>query len=443
MWSFSTIETGRRALFVIQRMLDTASHNIANATTPGYSRQAVKVKATDPYTVPSATVPVGAMQIGTGSMVESILRQRNVYLDRQLRSSVGDGSYFDQLEAMLTQAETVFNEPLSGSLGEAMTGFWNSWLEVGTSPADISMRSVLAVQTETLCTRIKTAYNELNRLGQDADHWIGIHLDDVNAIGTEIAGLNAQIMEVRAMGYEPNDLLDRRDYLLDNLSELANYNVAEAPEGGVTISIGGFILVSDDFSQALTDVSGITGGKIGALNEAQTKLADYAGSLDQLASTMITEVNALHTLGFDLNGDPGIAFFTGTGASDIELNPLIADDLRLVAAASIPAPGNGENAIGIADLRRALVLGGGTQTFDGFYEELVTGIGIDTKRASDSLESQDFVTQELQNQRDAVSGVSLDEELMNMLQFQRSFEAAARVIEVADEMLDTLLTKLG
>lgn len=442
-WTFSTIETGRRALFVIQRMLDTASHNIANAATPGYSRQKVNVKATDPYAWPSQAIELGAMQVGTGSMVESILRQRNVYLDRQLRDSVRTGSYYSQLETMLAQAEVIFNEPVSGTISEAMTEFWNAWHEVGTHPESMSMRGVLKVQTEGLCTRIKGAYGQLTKLSDDSSYWVGIHIEEINTIAVQIADLNEQITEVRGMGFEPNDLLDRRDYLLDQLAELTNYNVAEGEEGGVTVSIGGFILVADDFTQTLTDVSDITAGKIGALKESQVKIASFAQDLNDLAAEMIAQVNALHTLGFDLDGNPGIAFFTGTGAVDIELNPLIANDLRLVAAASIPAPGNGETAIAIADLRRALVMAGGTQTFDEFYEDLVTGAGIESKRARDSAESQELVSLELQNQRDAVSGVSLDEELMNMLQFQRSFEAAARIIEVADEMMQTLLAKLG
>lgn len=442
-WTFSTIETGRRALFVIQRMLDTASHNIANASTPGYSRQRVSTRATDPYTVPSAQIELGAMQIGTGSMVESITRQRSVYLDRQLRDSARTGSYFGQLSVMLGQAETIFNEPGSGTISEAMTEFWNAWQEVGTHPESVAVRGVLSGQTEALCTRIKSAYAELTKLSNDSDRWISTHVEEINTIAAQIADLNTEVMAVRALGYEPNDLLDRRDYLLDSLAELTDYNSAVGEEGGVTVSIGDFLLVADDFRQTLSDASAIKGGKIGALKDAQAKTAAFAQDLDDLAAELIAQVNAVHTMGFDLDGNVGLDFLTGTGAADIELNPVIADDLRLVAAASIPAPGNGENAVAIADLRRSLAMGGGTQTFAEFYEALVTTAGTETKRAGDSANSQDLVTLGLQNQRDSVSGVSLDEELMNMLHFQRSFEAAARIIEVADEMLQTLLTKLG
>jgi flagellar hook-associated protein 1 FlgK len=442
-WVFSTIETGRRALFVIQRMMDTASHNIANATTPGYSRQRVNVKATDPYTLPSSHIELGAMQVGTGSMVESILRQRNVYLDRQMRDSTGSGAYFEQLQTMVAQAETIFNEPSSGAISGALTDFWNAWQDVGTNPESMSMRGVLGIQTEALCAKIRDAYNQLTKLSEDSNYWIATHTEAVNTIAGQIADLNSQIMEVKGMGFEPNDLLDRRDYLLDQLAELTNYNVAEGEEGGVTVSIGDFVLVQDSFTQTLVDTSDITGGKIGALRASQTKVGGYVQMLDDLAAGLIAQVNVVHQMGFDLDGNAGIEFFTGTGAADIELNPLIADDLRLVAAASIPAAGNGENATAIADLRRALTMSGGTQTFAEFYEDLVTTVGSETKRAADSAETQSSVTLELQNQRDAVSGVSLDEELMNMMMFQRSYEAAARVVKVADEMIDTLLTTLS
>ena len=443
-WAFMGIETMRRSLYAIQRSIETASHNIANASTKGFSRQEVTSVPTDPYAWPSMQNEQGAMQLGTGVRVQSITRIRDTYIDGQVHLASASYGRLDQLRTTLTQAQAVFNEPADAALSDAFSSFWNAWQDVASKPDNMASRSVLSTQTDEMVRQVREAFQRLQDLKTDANAKITSRVDEINSIAPELASLNTQIRQVRNLGFEPNDMLDERDRLLDRLSQLTNYQQTQMADGTMTVSIGSLLLVSQQYSAKLTDTSAITGGEIGGLKESLDSIQSVSDKFNDMVSQMITQVNTLHKRGFDLDGNAGVDFFTGTDASSIATNPAITNDLKLIAAGSAAGvSGDGEIAGQIADLRRALTMTGGTISFDDYYNSFISSLGVQIQSNTAAANTQSVIVDQVESQRDSVSGVSLDEEMTNMLQFQRSYEASARCMTMIDEMMQTLINKVG
>jgi flagellar hook-associated protein 1 FlgK len=442
-WAFQGIETMRRAIFVMQRSLDTASHNIANAATPGYSRQQVHSAPTDPYTLPSATYEMGSMEIGTGIKVQAILRIRNEYLDTQVHAAKREYGRLDMLRTTLGQAETVFNEPQDGALSQVFSDFWNGWQDVSRNPESTASRAVLVGRASELTRRAHDAFGSLVSISSDIRSAIADRSDEIDALTPQLAQLNTEITQIRNMGFEPNDLLDERDRLLDRLSELTDYRRSDMDDGTVAIHIGSQLVVSGRYSYKLSGTSAITSGEIGGLNESLGTVSGLIDDLNAMVSEVISQVNALHTTGYDLGGNAGGVFFLGTDADTIEINPDITNDVSKVAAGLTPAAGDGGNAGRIADLRAALTMQGGTLSFDDYYNTFISSLGVKVQSSDAGADARQLIVEQTENQRQSVSGVSLDEELTDMLQFQRSYEAAARCLTVLDEMMQTLIQQLG
>jgi flagellar hook-associated protein 1 FlgK len=268
-------------------------------------------------------------------------------------------------------------------------------------------------------------------------------------------------------GFVANDLRDRREQTLKDLSELINFTSIEEPGGQVRVTLGdGNILVGTPgnpaFGQLTTTVNAVTGfddiawdaapgvpingsisaGKMaGWLETRDTIAAGYITQLDALAADLITTLNAQHAAGFNLNGNTGVAFFTGTDASDIGINPAVAADPAAIAAAGDLAgvPGGNGNALAIANIRSALTMNGGTATYDDYYNGMISNIGIKTAEAQFNHDFHQDALQQFENFRDSISGVSLDEEMINMVKFQQTYAASAKIITTVDEMLTTLM----
>jgi flagellar hook-associated protein 1 FlgK len=256
-----------------------------------------------------------------------------------------------------------------------------------------------------------------------------------------------------AVGQEPNDLLDQRDLLLDKLSKLGNVNVSYDASRNATVSLGGLTVV--DASGAIPRTRAAFdaqfpaslpagAGKLGALLDTyQNTIPSYQGRLDDLAVALHDDVNAVHTAGFDLSGAAGVSFFSGatiTGASQLAVNPAILADGTKIAAAGSATAGRGDssNAIRMVALRNATSAGLGT-TFADHYGATISQLGVAAQAATNDKATSDAVVTTLQARRDSTSGVSLDEEMVNLVQYQHAFSAAGRVISTLDSMLDTLV----
>ncbi len=453
--TFMGLEIARRGLSAARLGMEISGHNVANANTPGYSRQRPVLATSDPYTLPSLCRPQEPLMLGTGVEVKKVERVRDSFLDIQIRAEVsGHGTWEVQRDA-LSEIETIFMEPSENGLSSLFSKFWNSWQEVSKNAENTPTRAVLVQNAESLAGAIRHTKSLLETVRDDQRQLANIYINDINSKARQIAALNVQIANSRAAGDEPNDLLDKRDLLLDELAALTAVTVAEDSLGAVKVTAGSVVLVdgreSFDVPQ-ITDWSSdpfagppydqFTAGRLFGVRENLAKVAAYAADLDKLASTLISEVNALHAAGYGLDGTTGTAFFTGSDSSDIGVNQGLAANLGLVAAASASdAPGDGSNALAIARLQSAAIAGLGGSTIAGHYQNLVSRLGVESQEAARMTDNQKALVDQLNSRKESISGVSLDEEMTNLIQYQYAYMASARVITAMDSLLDTLINR--
>jgi flagellar hook-associated protein 1 FlgK len=448
-----------QALLTQQQAISVTSHNIANVNTPGYSRQKLVMTTNTPL-----DSSVG--QMGSGVSGESIERVYDRYLDAQISNeSQGLGRWDAQKDAVKL-VEMIFNEANGSGLNEAMNKFWNAWQSLTTDPDGTAERQVLITASQVLATTINQLDADLLQSQQDLDFVVQGTVADINRLAQELADLNAKIVSTEAgSSMSANDYRDQRQLLVKELSELIDIDSFEESSGALAVSVanGRPLVNADRYWQLSTEpnVAGlqevvwvdddgnttninaeISSGKLrGLLEVRDTIITDYMTRLDTLAGTLMTDVNLLHQAGFDLNGIGGEVFFNGTGtAADLEVNPNIVTDLDLIAAAvdAAAVPGDSRNAVNIANLQYALNMGG-TQSYNDYYGTLVRDAGNEVLTSDAYYNHQSDMLVQLENQRESVSGVSLDEEMINLIKFQNAYTAAAKLITTADEMMQTVL----
>ncbi len=424
------LQTALSGLMANQEAIDTTGHNITNADTPGYSRQTAVMQTNIPLPIDAMSQLTGAGgQMGTGVTVTTFERIRNTYLDAQYRTQSAALGAASSEANELQQAQSAFDEPSSSGISSQLLTFWSAWNSLASAPSSAARETVVSTGKQ-LATTLNQLTGQIATVGTQATQQYaaitgptGEVQDDAN----QIAQLNHQIQLSEQAGQSPNDLLDRRDLLLDKLSELANTTVTKAPDGTDTVSFGDAAkpLVEGttvNWPQELTEAAG---GQLGALLKISGPtgaLANYQTALNEVANDLTTTVNALHT---------ATPFFTGTTAATIQ----VAVTPEQVQTSSTPASGGNDVAQAIAALR------GGTA--DERYAGLIAQVGSDVQSAEDDQSTSQAVVSAIGNQRESVSGVSLDEEMTNLISFQRGYEASARTMNAMDEMLDTLINHTG
>ena len=452
------LDLGRSALLNQQKAVQVTGHNIANVNTPGYTRQRANM---------SASIPVTAIpgQIGTGVEVTDVQRVYDRYINGQIQAETeGMGRWEAQKDA-LQRVELILDEANGVSLSQALSDFWNAWQELAIDPDGHTERAVLLSKSEYLTTIFNKISADLHQLQDDLDVSIEGSVDEINRIAAGIADLNHKIGEVEAGGQNANDYRDQRDQLLRDLSEFIDIESFETDQGQVTVLVGdGRPLVAGadhwqldtavnaaghsdviwlDRDGNQTDITNaIEGGKLKGWIEARdVAISDYMIRLDSMASAFITEVNNVHGLGFDLNGDAGQAFFNGTDAATITLNPNLLSGFNLIAAAGSATGVSGDNSIAIAmaGLQHTQIAGLGNTAFDDYYHSIIGDVGNGVRGAADYYHHQKAMTDSLDNYRESISGVSLDEEMLNLVKFQSAYDAAAKMVTVIDELIDTVM----
>lgn len=453
--SFFGVETGSRALRTAQAALDTASHNIANANTPGYSRQRVETQTTDPFAPPSLWYLMGAGQIGTGAQASAITQARDAHLDRSVRDGYsGQGAALARGDA-LAQVEEAVGEPGPGGINAALTGLFNSFHDLASHPESAPLRNATVASAGTVAGAFGRVAGRLDDLAASLDQKAQAGVDQINNIGRRIAALNKEIRVVLAQGAQPNDLRDQQNLLLDQLAKTANTTALPQPDGTLTVQIGGVAVVRGSDALPVSDIAALTmggdlaGGELRGLVDARKDLDDVRGKLDGLANAFRDQVNTLHQGGLDKNGSPGVALFSGTnGAGDLAVNAAVAADASLVAASANKTPfaaGNGDNALALAGLATGKVTGGAidNETLRDYWGGAATTLGVEVKALQAEAENNDAFVRQTENRRDAISGVSLDDEMADMVRFQRAYQAAARVISMADELTGSIIEMAG
>lgn len=445
------LETARKGLNAQQVGISVTGHNIANASTDGYSRQRLSLTASSPLKETYG-------YLGTGVTTASITRVRDQMLDQQIRYNNSIlGSANSTYEA-LSEVESSFDEPSDSGLSTAMSNLFSSFQTLATYPEESSSRTSVIETAQSLCQVFHRLSSEITSEQASVADATTSKVSSINDLTKSIASLNAQIAAANATGSEPNDLEDSRDAQLKELSNLTNITVSEDDNGAMIVSIGGTEVISNGSStelkanitstglQVVTAKGGnavnISSGEVGGdLTLYNTTLPGYLDQLDTLAGALIDRINTLHSAGYGIGTTPstGNVFFSGSTAADISVSSTIVSDPSLIAASSDGTSGDNTVALSLANVADEDLLNGDTMTLDEYYNSLVSTIGSDVNSATADQTSQTLVIQQLENEQASVAGVSLDEEMTNLIEYQKAYSAAAKVVTTANEMFDTIL----
>jgi len=456
---FDGLEIGKRALATHQLWLNIIGHNIANVNTPGYTRQRVDISTTYPM-----DHPVGL--IGTGVTATDVHHIRDLFLNQQFRAENRSLGRWSSAEKAISQVEALFAEPNSDALGDLIDKFWNSWTELGNNPESMAARTSLKEQTNLLCSSLNRLYRHIDNLRSSVNNEISLAVDKINTLTAEIASLNMQIGRAELGSARANDLRDQRDLLIDEMSQYVDVNSREDNNGMTTVYIGAMVVVDGSSSYALDTVQDKNGEKSvdeviwkgttrkikildgqikGLIDVRDQEIPGYLAALDELAKSLVENVNAVHRSGYGLDGTTGLDFFDPdrVSAADIRINAEIDRVPARLAASQSGEVGDNRNALAIADLRNVKVLMGGTATIGEFYNSVIGLIGIDAAKAKTHKNNYQLLVAQLANARESVQGVSLDEEMTQMIKFQHAYDAAARVITTMDQSLETVIKGMG
>lgn len=452
---FGIYETGRRSLLAYQSAMSTVGHNVANAATPGFRRQRVDLQATSPV-----RDLFGA--IGTGVTLNNVQRVEDRFLEMAVRREIPVLAGLTARADMLAQAESAFGEPSDGGLTTLLDDFYGAWDDLASNPEDAAVRGTVVRVGATLVDAVRASRTRLERQAASTDGEIGRALDDANRVLGELAGVNQAILTAERQGRIPPDLEDRRDLLLDVAAELVGATSQVNDDGTATVWMAERVVLQRGETLALTFETeagsperrlriegrelrpGEVDGRIGGLVRARDE--DIGGAirrLDEFAARLARDVNAVHRGGTDQHGHPAGDFFemadivgrdgVDRAAEAIRVAKPLRDDAMRVAAGRTGNPGDGSLALDLAALRND------PAGASGMLQHLVVDLGSRSREAQDVLEGQQLVVESFLAQRESVSGVSLDEEAANLMRFQRSYEAAARVLSTADDMVRTIL----
>jgi flagellar hook-associated protein 1 FlgK len=445
--SFYGLQTSLRGLLAQQRLLDTTGHNIANASTQGYSRQEAALVASPALEIPAGGIAGGSgAHLGSGVDVQAFRRVRDQFIDLQYRGQNTNLGEWKARATALSQTEGALAEPGENGINQQLIEFWDAWADLANANGNDESAAKQAVveqgaaladafhglrsQIELVKSQSYAEYSDLARPAGPGDPG-----GDVAQIATQIAGLNDTIKRFITTGDVPNDLLDRRDMLLDQLSEYGQITVDAQGDG--TINVG--------FGAANPIVTGTTaswagppagdawtpGGRLGALLEVSRPggtLDGYLGTIDTIAANLVSTVNGAYGGAFfDAGAGPTGATFDVSAA--LLANPQVLD------------PGSG--ASGSRDLALAVSQLRDGASVDGAYRAFIAQIGADSREATRQEGNAQVLTDAVENRRQSVSGVSLDEEMSNLVRFQRAYQASSRAMSTLDEMLDVLINRTG
>jgi flagellar hook-associated protein 1 len=476
----SSLYLGAQSLNTQQQAIQIIGNNLSNVNTPGYVRQRADLAE-------STTVSDGSGEVGTGSTVSSIESLRSTLLDSLVQQSLGGQGFADNQTSLTTTVQTALGEQFSstsassdgtssstssGAIQTALNNFFGSLQNLEASPSDSTARQEVVQDATTLTTALNGAYSRVQQtqgqIGTDA----GSITSQINQLSTTIASLNQQITSIQASsGGTANDLIDTRNNDVNQLSQLVNVTATTQTNGTVTIALAdapSVVLVSGSngggagTTQSLSvsynasasvplTVSGSSSGPLGSgipssgslgsdLEVANVLIGAPAAdggtgllaSLDDVANSLKSQLNTQNEAGFDLNGNAGTALFTGTGAGDIAVSSSVAANPSLIAAGNGSGPLDGSNATAMANLQTS-------SSIIPAFQDLVSNLGTAVSTATANQTTQDQVTSQLQTQQQSVEGVSIDDEMTNLISFQQAYSASARFITTISGLYTTLL----
>jgi flagellar hook-associated protein 1 FlgK len=444
---FGSLSIALSGLSVSQQEMETSSNNVANANTPGYSRESAETAA-------GAPVVYGPLSIGTGVVLQKIESLRDPILEIQLNQETQQQSSLNTQLGQLEQLQTQFSSSTSG-IGADISNFFNSLQQLAPDPTNLALRQSVLTAAGTLATDFNNASSSLQTQASNLNLSVVEDVSQVNTLTSEIASVDQQISSLQDANEEAGPLVDQQTNLIRQLSGLIDVDVVQTGAGGIELTTSsGTTLVAGGQSFALTTATGaggnqqilagaqnitstLTGGSLaGTIAIRDQEIPGVTGQLDQLASGLSTALNTANKTGFDLNGNAGGNLFTtpptgGTGAA--AAMQVAITDPSLLAASSDGTVGSNGNLAVLAAVANQTVVNGNTPI--DFYSNLVFQVGNTTSNTSADVDASTQILQQLQDQRGSVSGVSLDEEASNIVQYQTAYQASARVVSTIDAML--------
>ena len=448
----SSLSIAVQSMLTDQGAMAVVSNNIANVNTPGYSREVANLEETPP-------VEYGNLEYGTGVEIGSIQSVTDNVLQLRLNQETQNQGMLNTLSTGLDQIQTLFNEPAGSGLQSALSQFFGSFQQLSSDPTNSGLRQAVISAAQTLASGFNQTASALVTQQQDANQSVVQNVEQINSLTAQIAQLNGQISTTAGAGENTNEFQDQRGELINQLSQLVDVQAITADGSNLTLTTsGGAELVvgnqsfnlqtqtnpatglEDVYSQGADITSSIQSGDLaGDLQLRDQEIPSILSNLDTLANGIATAVNTQNAAGFDLNGNPGGNIFTPPAAvAGSALNLAVATtDPNAIAASADGTPGSNANATALANLQNANIVDG--QNPISYYSNLVFQVGNDTSTASNQLSGENLLVQQLQDQVNSISGVSLNEEGSNLILYQTAYNAAARVAGVVANLFQTVI----
>lgn len=477
MSSFRGLSIGISAIYANQRALDVTGQNISNVNTPGYTRQMIS-NSSSFYQKVGYSGNRNTMQLGTGVDVQEIRQYRDEFLDKKFKRENTALGYWSARYSSIEELETVFIDTSEEGLQTVMNDFWNSWEQLSKPTGGITARAMVKENAIAFVETVKNMDNLMTNFRKSKDKEIIENIDRINVIAKRIAALNIEINKIEANGTIANDLRDERNYLIDELSGKTKIQVYEGTM--VNISMEGQMLVEGGRYEQIGTVpdTGNNGfvrlvwkrtndrlepsaGSLKSMMESRdTLVKGFRDKLNEFVVGVATQVNELHFTGYGVNDTKHRYFFinestndeTGINLSNIAFNPELNEYDNIAAAEEAGNYEDNRIALQIAGLRlNDYFSDAGYEStatnrkynFDEFYRNIITDLGNKGQEASTAADAQKLLVDQLDYNRQAISAVSMDEEMSNLIKYEHSYNAAARIVNVIDEMLEVIVNKIG
>lgn len=477
MSDFSGLQLALSSLLAQRQASETIGQNVANANTEGYSRQRVDLVSRGSNIIPGI---FSRWDKGGGGVdIVGITRIRDDFMEQRNLGEQASSSALSQGQTILGRVEMSFPEPSDTGLGGQLSDFWAAWDDVANNPENQASRTQLLERANTVAQGFNQAATELTNLRSSAIDQTKAIVDQVNAYAGQIAQLNGSIQSAVAGGLTPNDLMDQRDLLINKVTKLVGVTTKDGGMGKVDVFLGGTALVrGDKFDTLGVDIAvpaaagsplanvgwqGIglrwtkdnypadvqSGQVAGLIQGANDVVPRYLDQLNGVAATLSSQVNAIHATGYGLNDPipgavPGRQFFTlvagppyTNGAMTLGLDPAVAGQPANVSVS------DGTGRLDVSLAQQLAALHDSPNGADAAYKALIGNLGVESQTAQRRSQIQDAVTLQVDTARKAVSGVNIDEEMINLVQTQHAYDAASRLMTTIDGMLDTLIRSTG
>jgi len=459
---FTILQMTGSALQAQRAGLSVTANNIANAGTDGYHRQSIEFRTVGTYST-------SGLLLGGGVSAEDVLSAYDKFTEERLYSEHSNSGYAESMASAYEVLESMVAVADEGSLASRLSSLLTSFDAMALTPWESSVRTQVLIDAEALASEFRRQADALDDLVQSSNEAIAVSVTSLDDYLVEIASLNAQIAALESSGQTANDLRDQRGSYVDQVAGLVDVVLDEEADGTLTLFAAGHAVVQGSESQSLSavedpntgayrivldeggvtlDVTGqISSGSLAAHIELRDQvIPTLTSELDQNAYDLITNVNAVHVTGYDLDGNVGGNFFMDPGvvegaAATMQLDSGLVDNPDGIAAAADPAavPGDGTIAIALGDLGDSQLAGGGTMTFNEALSGFVAQLASDTAAVQAGLTLQTGITSAIETAWESRSAVSQEEEAINLIQFQDAYDALARVLQATQEMLDTLM----